>query len=104
MAKPRRAIQQELIEDARQVKEITRKLRNRLAPLCEAEDLAGANRLRANELLDEIQEMMAEAELTQLALPNGGKVIYSEKKKARYVAPKKSAVESDGDGDENDEE
>lgn len=97
-----KAIQQELIEDARQTKPIPRKLRNKLAPLCEAEETAGASRLRATELLGEIKDMMAELELTQVALPNGGKVVYTEKKAARYVAPKKSkAGTSDEDNDED---
>lgn len=101
------AVQQELIEDARQAKKLPAKLRNKLAPLCEAEELAGTNRLRATELLGEIQEMMAALEIPQIALPNGGKVIYTEKKSARYVAPKKTKIaeadEDTEDSEDNDE-
>jgi hypothetical protein len=101
MARPRRAIQQELIEDARQTQVLPRKLRNRLAPLCEAEETAGACRLRATELLAEIQEMMAEAGLSEIALPNGGKVVYKEQKKARYVAPRTPAAVDLGEESED---
>lgn len=92
-----KGIQQELIEDARQTKTLPAKLRNKLGPLCEAEETAGSSRLRANELLDEIKAMMGDLELTQVALPNGGKVVYTEKTKARYVAPKKSPIEDEDD-------
>lgn len=95
-------VQAELIEDARQTKKIPAKLRNLLAPLCEAEELAGSNRLRATELLGQIQTHMAELEIPQVALPNGGKVVYTEKKSARYVAPKKSKIGASDDDEDLD--
>lgn len=104
MARPKRAIQQELIEDARQKKSLPAKLRNLLAPLCEAEELAGSNRLRATELLGQIQEQMAELQIPEIALPNGGKVIYTEKKAARYVAPKKEKLVENEEEEQEEEE
>lgn len=105
--KPRRAVQQELIENARQTTVLPKKLRNLLAPLCEAEETAGASRLQATGLLKQIQTFMAELSIPQVALPNGGKVVYSETKAARYVAPKKSKTgdgENDAGDDSDDEE
>ncbi len=95
------AEQQELIEDARQVKKLPAKLRNLLQPLCDAEEQSGASRARATELLAEIQGHMAALEIPEIILPNGGKVIYTEKKAAKYVAPKKAktTTEETEDGD-----
>ena len=95
-------VQGELIEDARQPAELPEKLRNLLAPLCAAEETAGASRLRATELLGEIQKFMAELNIPEVKLPNGGLVIYTEKKSARYVAPKKSKTVDAGDADDGD--
>lgn len=103
MARKPRAVQQELIEDARQATKLPAKLRNKLAPLCAAEEEAGSARLRATELLAEIQAQMQELELSEVKLPNGGKVVYTEKKAARYVAPKKAQPVAEDDEDEEGE-
>jgi hypothetical protein len=95
---PSAGLQEELIPDARQKKgPLPKELKKLLAPLSEAIYNAALHKQQENEYKDQAHEIMAKHDITEVELPNGGKLLYKPgKATVQYIAPKNTSKNGDG--------
>lgn len=97
-------IQRELIKGARQKKPLPEELQDLLEPMCEAIHNSATYKTQENEYKAQVQGLMGQHKLSEISLPNGGKMLYKPgEPSVQYIAPKAAKVAANaesGNGDD----